>query len=189
MPVPVPPQAQPAEACPLCGSPLASEQEWCLRCGAAARTRLASTPKWRTPLIVLGLTIVLALGVLTAALAKLAGGPPTTAATTVTITRTAGATTPGATTTTPGATIPGATTPPGTTTTPGATTTGAATSTATTVAPGALPSATIPGATAPASTRTTPRGGSVLTTPSGRTITTPPGVTIPSILLPHRRTP
>ena len=59
--------------CPLCGSPLGTTQEWCLSCGAAARTRLATTPAWRAPLIVLAIVIVLALAGLTAALVYLAG--------------------------------------------------------------------------------------------------------------------
>ena len=65
-------------ACPLCGAPLHAAQDWCLRCGAAARTRLAASPElegrrsrrsrwWR----------VLSLGVLAAALVKLAGGSGT----------------------------------------------------------------------------------------------------------------
>lgn len=61
------------ERCPLCGAPLAPEQDWCLSCGAAARTRLAATPNWRAPLIALGLAIVLALGALIAALVVLSG--------------------------------------------------------------------------------------------------------------------
>jgi hypothetical protein len=61
------------ESCPLCGTALAESQEWCLGCGAAARTRLAATPNWRAPLIVLGTVIVLALGALTVALVSLAG--------------------------------------------------------------------------------------------------------------------
>jgi hypothetical protein len=62
-----------AEGCPLCGAPLGAEQEWCLRCGSAARTRLAAVPNWRTPVIALGVVIVLSLGALTAALVSLAG--------------------------------------------------------------------------------------------------------------------
>jgi hypothetical protein len=62
-----------AESCPLCGTALRAEQEWCLGCGAAARTRLAATPRWRAPLVVLGTVIVLALAVLTVALVSLAG--------------------------------------------------------------------------------------------------------------------
>ncbi|HEY2767878.1 MAG TPA: hypothetical protein VGI76_06445 [Solirubrobacteraceae bacterium] len=62
-----------AEPCPLCGSPLQPTQEWCLSCGAAARTRLAATPSWRAPLVVLGIVIVLALAALTVALVSLAG--------------------------------------------------------------------------------------------------------------------
>jgi hypothetical protein len=61
------------EGCPLCGTPLGATQEWCLSCGAAARTRLAATPRWRAPLLALGVVIVLAVGVLTAALVSLAG--------------------------------------------------------------------------------------------------------------------
>ena len=61
------------EGCPLCGTPLRAEQEWCLSCGAAARTRLAAIPRWRAPLVLLGVAIVLALGVLAAALVSLAG--------------------------------------------------------------------------------------------------------------------
>jgi hypothetical protein len=61
------------ERCPLCGTPLQERQEWCLGCGAAARTRLAATPRWRAPVIALCVVIVLALGVLTAALVSLAG--------------------------------------------------------------------------------------------------------------------
>jgi hypothetical protein len=57
----------------LCGAPLGATQEWCLSCGAAARTRLAATPAWKAPLIVLALVIVLALAALTVALVYLAG--------------------------------------------------------------------------------------------------------------------
>jgi hypothetical protein len=52
---------------------LKREQDWCLRCGAAARTRLAAQPKWRALVIVLLAVVALSLGVLTAALVKLAG--------------------------------------------------------------------------------------------------------------------
>jgi hypothetical protein len=61
------------ESCPLCAGPLRADQEWCLSCGAAARTRLAATPNWRAPLIALGVVIVLALATLTVALVSLAG--------------------------------------------------------------------------------------------------------------------
>ncbi|MGO9489445.1 MAG: hypothetical protein ACLQBB_10510 [Solirubrobacteraceae bacterium] len=68
-----PPPEPLAEACPLCGAPLAPDQEWCLRCGAAARTRLAAAPQWKAPLIALAVVAALALGALAAALVKLAG--------------------------------------------------------------------------------------------------------------------
>jgi uncharacterized paraquat-inducible protein A len=78
-----PPHAR--DSCPLCGASLHPEQEWCLRCGAAARTRLAAAPNWRAPVAVLAVVIVLSLGVLAAAFVKLAGsGSVATTTTTVT---------------------------------------------------------------------------------------------------------
>jgi RNA polymerase subunit RPABC4/transcription elongation factor Spt4 len=47
-------------ACPRCGAQVAPDQEWCLNCGAAARTRLVPTPNWRAPLLVLALIATLA---------------------------------------------------------------------------------------------------------------------------------
>ncbi|HEY7933203.1 MAG TPA: hypothetical protein VID48_05195 [Solirubrobacteraceae bacterium] len=76
------------ETCPLCASALSAEQDWCLRCGGAARTRLAPSPNWRAPILGLALAIVLAAGVLTAALVKMAdksgGASPTRTVTTFT---------------------------------------------------------------------------------------------------------
>jgi hypothetical protein len=65
--------ATPAERCPRCDATLARDQDWCLRCGTAARTRLAPTPNWRAPLALGVVLVAVALAVLTAALAKLAG--------------------------------------------------------------------------------------------------------------------
>ena len=98
----------PGEACPLCGAPLAADQEWCLRCGAAARTRLAATPNWRAPIAALAVVVALALGVLIVALVKLAGDSgPAPAPITRTVT-TPAATPPATSTPAPGATTPGA---------------------------------------------------------------------------------
>ena len=47
-------------ACPRCGTAVGPEQQWCLHCGAPARTRLVPTPNWRAPLLVLALVAVLA---------------------------------------------------------------------------------------------------------------------------------
>ena len=66
-------EARPRDLCPLCQTPLRADQDWCLRCGAAARTRLAAQPKWKVLVVVLLLVVVLSLGVLAAALVKLAG--------------------------------------------------------------------------------------------------------------------
>ncbi len=112
------PPAPAREACPLCGAPLLQEQEWCLRCGAAARTRLAASPNWKGPLATLAVVVALSLGVLAAALVKLAGGS-TAAATTTTVTTTSpAAVTPTQTTTARGSIVPGTST--SRTTTPGA---------------------------------------------------------------------
>jgi hypothetical protein len=61
------------EVCPLCAAPLREDQDWCLRCGAGARTRLAAPPKWKVLVGAFVLVVVLSLGVLAAALVKLAG--------------------------------------------------------------------------------------------------------------------
>ena len=56
--------APPAEAgttCPRCGAYVAEQQDWCLRCGDAARTRLVPTPNWRLPLMLAGIVATLAL--------------------------------------------------------------------------------------------------------------------------------
>ncbi len=128
-PPPAPSRALPTEACPLCGTPLHAEQEWCLRCGAAARTRLAASPNWRAPLLAALVAAVLSLGVLAAALVKLAGGSGSAApasTTTVTTASPAGA----AVQTTTTATVPSTSTP--TATTPGSAAPGSTSTTQTT---------------------------------------------------------
>ena len=74
-PYAAPPAARQAagEACPLCGAELDPEQDWCLRCGSAARTRLAPSPNWKAPIAVLVAAAVISAAVLAAALVKLAG--------------------------------------------------------------------------------------------------------------------
>jgi hypothetical protein len=129
-----------AESCPLCGAPLDPDQDWCLRCGAAARTRLATSPVWRAPIVALAVVAVLALGVLAAALVKIAGK---SGSTTTTITRS----------------VPFAATP-----TPTATTNAP---TSTQVAPGTRISTTGSGGVAPSST--TPGAGAKPSTPPGAT--------------------
>jgi len=73
---PTPPEgAQGAEEhCPICGAPLREDQDWCLRCGTAARTRLAPAPRWRPLLLGIGVVVVLSVAGLAVALVELAGG-------------------------------------------------------------------------------------------------------------------
>lgn len=68
-----PTQAAQKEVCPLCGAPLEPDHDWCLRCGAAARTRLAAPSKWKGLVTALIVIVVVCLAVLAAALVKLAG--------------------------------------------------------------------------------------------------------------------
>jgi hypothetical protein len=109
------------DCCPLCRAPLHPDQQWCLQCGAAARTRLAPAPNWKVPIIAVVVVAGLALAVLAAALVKIAGdsGSPATRAAT-TSSQPAFVTSPGTATltpapspTTPGATAPSASTPVG----------------------------------------------------------------------------
>ena len=125
-----------AVQCPQCASPLGDEQDWCLRCGRGATTRVLPARHWRIPIALLAVLLALAgagVGVLFVALSGedqrvVTSGELTT---TVTVTGPATAasppltqttpTTPGAATpTTPAAPAapPAATTPPATTTTP-----------------------------------------------------------------------
>jgi hypothetical protein len=76
---PAPPQHGPeygAIPCPRCGELLASDQQWCLRCGDPARTVIAPTPRWRRPLLAIAALSVLALGALTAAFIALTDDDP-----------------------------------------------------------------------------------------------------------------
>lgn len=75
---PAAPGGAPTDACPLCGAPLSPQQSWCLSCGAAARTRLAPAPNWRTPLIALAIVVILSAAGITAALVALTGSSTTT---------------------------------------------------------------------------------------------------------------
>lgn len=160
----VPQRVAGSEACPLCGTPLSPEQDWCLRCGAAARTRLAATPNWKAPIATIAVVAALALAVLAAALVKLAGGSGSSSAPATTTITTPAASTAATTTTaapgaaiTPSATTPGANTP--TTGTPSARTpatprAGASTGAGGTASPGAT--STTPGILGKPSTGLTP---------------------------------
>jgi hypothetical protein len=58
-----PPGAPPAPgtiACPRCATVIGPDQDWCLACGAPARTRLVPTPNWRAPVALLALVATLA---------------------------------------------------------------------------------------------------------------------------------
>jgi hypothetical protein len=120
-------------ACPRCGAHVAAEQDWCLNCGDAARTRLVPTPNWRLPIAITAIVAALALLAIAISFVQLTrdDAPVTPTAPTAPAATTAPPTTtaPGTTTAAPGTT----TTAPGTTTTaPGATTTAPGQTTTTT---------------------------------------------------------
>jgi len=151
--------------CPRCSSPVGPEQDWCLECGAPARTRLAPTPNWQLPTVAIGAIVLLAGALLAFAFVKLTSDDdvPTAGTTPTAVVETAPPAivppAPSATTTLPPATstlpadpaapptsVPGQTTPP--VPTPGATTSPEART-----PPG---STTTPGATTTPDTGTTP---------------------------------
>ncbi len=73
--------AQPG--CPVCGAALAPDQSWCLECGAAARTRIAPTPRWRPLALIAALATILAILAIGFAVARLVRGSSTSPGTIV----------------------------------------------------------------------------------------------------------
>jgi septal ring-binding cell division protein DamX len=92
-------------SCGRCGSPLADDQEWCLECGAAARTRIERAPDWRVPVAIVGAVIVLGLGGIAFALIKLSSDANKSAAAIVASAKQT-TSTPATATTTPAPTTP-----------------------------------------------------------------------------------
>jgi ribosomal protein L37E len=85
--------------CPRCGKPVQADQDWCLNCGAAARTRLLRSPNWRRPLTVLAILAALSLAAFAVSFVDLTNDPTPPKVTPVDTIKTVTATTP--TTTTP----------------------------------------------------------------------------------------
>ncbi|WP_354697848.1 hypothetical protein DSM112329_03498 [Paraconexibacter sp. AEG42_29] len=101
-------------SCPRCQSVVIRGQDWCLVCGAPARTRLAAAPNWRLPVAAVGGLLTAAVVVIVVAFFAITSGDDEP---TGTVSRTA-VTTPAPTPAAPGQTVtPGATTPPGATAT------------------------------------------------------------------------
>lgn len=133
--------------CPRCSADVAPDQDWCLECGAPARTRLAPTPNWQLPTVAIGAIVLIAGALLAFAFVKLTGDDsPAPAGTTPVIATQPPAAPPAV---QPTATIPTTTnttptTPRQSTTTPGSTT------------PGTVkqPPTTVPGQTDPSTKKT-----------------------------------
>jgi len=105
--------------CPRCAAPVRGDQDWCLECGAPARTRLAQTPNWRLPTVAIGAIVLLAGALLAFAFVKLTSddnaAPAATSTAPVVDTVPTTAIPPPAGTTLPAATTPVAPAPPPTT--------------------------------------------------------------------------
>ena len=64
--------------CPRCSAPVGPDQDWCLECGAPARTRLAPTPNWQLPTVAIGAIVAIAGALLAFAFVKLTNDNGTT---------------------------------------------------------------------------------------------------------------
>lgn len=144
--------------CPRCSANIGPEQDWCLECGAPARTRLAPTPNWQLPTVAIGAIVAVAGAMLAFAFVKLTDDTGAAPATTVPATA--------AQPLVPATTVP----PVATTTMPTATTT-------VPTATGAIPTQTTgPATTLPSQTATT----TTVTTPTRTQATTTPTATTPT---------
>jgi hypothetical protein len=63
----------PARTCERCGAAMSPGQDWCLDCGTAAPGRLGRRPGMRTAATVVGLTLALVAGAVTAGYAAISG--------------------------------------------------------------------------------------------------------------------
>ncbi len=162
-PVPGPPQAPDPNSihCPRCSAPIGPDQDWCLECGAPARTRLAQTPNWRLPTVVIGAVVLLAGALLAFAFVKLTNDNGAPAGTTPTA----------AVETTPVVPV----VPPATSALPTATTTAPVGPAVPSTVPGQAPPVAVPTTTltTPATTPTTTTGGQQTVPAFGQTTTTP----------------
>jgi len=158
-PAPGPPQIPDPNAihCPRCATPIGPEQDWCLECGAPARTRLAQTPNWRLPTVAIGAVVLLAGALLAFAFVKLTNDNGAPAGTTPTATV---ATTP---------VVP--VVPPAPAVVPTATTTAPVGPAVPSTVPGQAPPVTVQTTTLPAPATTT--GGQKTVPAFGQTTTTP----------------
>jgi hypothetical protein len=152
MSAPGPSDPRPPSTCPRCGAPLHEDQDWCLECGAPARTRLAPTPNWHIPAALLAVVVALAGAALAVACVQLTKDAPPAQASTATPAPAEGVAPPVP--TTPAVTSSVATTPP---TAPTTVPTTATVPPPPTTVPGQTPTATTPAATttSPATPTTT----------------------------------
>src|SRR5204863_1102926 len=68
-----PAEPPPTRSCERCGATMAPGQDWCLECGTAAPGRLGRRPGMRAAATVVGLTLALVAGAVTAGYAAISG--------------------------------------------------------------------------------------------------------------------
>lgn len=61
--------------CPHCSQPVEPDQDWCLNCGAAARTRLVSNPRWKLPVAAMAVIAALSLAAIAVGFVSLTDDP------------------------------------------------------------------------------------------------------------------
>ena len=61
--------------CPRCGKPVPPDRDWCLNCGAAARTRLVGSPRWKLPVAAMAVVAALSLAAIAVAFVSLTDDP------------------------------------------------------------------------------------------------------------------
>jgi hypothetical protein len=61
--------------CPRCGKTVAPGEDWCLKCGAAARTKIVPPPDWRKPVAVLATLLALSVVAIAVAFVDLTNDP------------------------------------------------------------------------------------------------------------------
>ncbi|HWI21994.1 MAG TPA: hypothetical protein VNT22_05195 [Baekduia sp.] len=61
--------------CPRCTAAVPGDQDWCLKCGQAARTRILKAPNWRLPTALMALVIAVSIGALAFSFVRLTEDP------------------------------------------------------------------------------------------------------------------
>lgn len=61
--------------CPRCSQPVEPGQDWCLNCGAAARTRLVGNPRWKRSVTAMAVLAALSVAAIAVGFVSLTDDP------------------------------------------------------------------------------------------------------------------